>query len=547
MIRPRSLVCLAVVLLAGPIRADEVPLASRVESLGLFKNGLAVVKRSVACPGPGTYRIEDVPNPVHGTFWVESAAKVSVTVTSRQIEVPARAGLNTDLQTELAGKNVIIHFRDGTIPVASGVVVDLPREKGDSAWNRTYERPDYRYYYGETGRAALPGGRYLLLSSSNGRTYVDLSMIASLKADGQGETVKRRVPVLILNVEGDKNEPTPVHISYLTKGMAWAPSYRVDLNDSRKLSIEQQAVVKNEMTDVKDAEIQLISGFPSVQFSHVVSPMSMETTWANFFGQLNQRISQGSDLSRNMRQQAVISNSLNNEPALDLSATPTGEGVDLHFQSIGKRTLGEGDSLSLSVAKAQADYERIIEWIVPDTRNAMGHFIQDYERQQDPDKYQDAAWDAVRFKNPLGFAMTTAPAAIYSNGRFNGQRQSFWVNNGEQTTLHITKALSLRTRAIEQEDQAANREVVYIGGRQFRKVGVKGELLVNNHRKEEVKMVVRRQFSGDLLRADGEPRVGLREEGVYSVNRRYEMSWTFPLKSGEEKTLKYEYTVLVAH
>jgi hypothetical protein len=55
------------------IQAEEIPVKSRLVSLGLFKNGLAVVRKAVSIPGPGTYRIDDVPEPVHGTFWIESA------------------------------------------------------------------------------------------------------------------------------------------------------------------------------------------------------------------------------------------------------------------------------------------------------------------------------------------------------------------------------------------------------------------------------------------------------------------------------------------
>jgi hypothetical protein len=36
-------------------------------------------------------------------------------------------------------------------------------------------------------------------------------------------------------------------------------------------------------------------------------------------------------------------------------------------------------------------------------------------------------------------------------------------------------------------------------------------------------------------------------EGVYSVNRRNDLLWTLPLKSGEQRKLKYTYTVLVPH
>ena len=36
--------------------AKETPVESRIVSLGLFKNGLAVAKRAVTVPRPGTYR-----------------------------------------------------------------------------------------------------------------------------------------------------------------------------------------------------------------------------------------------------------------------------------------------------------------------------------------------------------------------------------------------------------------------------------------------------------------------------------------------------------
>ena len=62
---------------------------------------------------------------------------------------------------------------------------------------------------------------------------------------------------------------------------------------------------------------------------------------------------------------------------------------------------------------------------------------------------------------------------------------------------------------------------------------------------EAINLVIRRRFSGELLRADGEPKSTLREEGVYSVNKRNELLWTLTLKPGEERKLTYRYTVLV--
>ena len=84
-----------------------------------------------------------------------------------------------------------------------------------------------------------------------------------------------------------------------------------------------------------------------------------------------------------------------------------------------------------------------------------------------------------------------------------------------------------------------------VGGRRFQRTLVKGELTASNHRNETLKLLIRRRFSGDLVQADGEPECTLLEEGVWSVNKRNELTWTLELQPGGETTLAYEYTVLV--
>src|SRR5205807_3756335 len=83
---------------AGGVPAEEKAAESRVVSVGLFKNGLAVVRREVTLPGPGTYRLGAMPDAVHGTFWVESDAKVEARVREREIDVPAPEAGEVPLQ-----------------------------------------------------------------------------------------------------------------------------------------------------------------------------------------------------------------------------------------------------------------------------------------------------------------------------------------------------------------------------------------------------------------------------------------------------------------
>jgi hypothetical protein len=526
------------------VRAEDPQLIhSRILSLGLFKNGLAVVRRTLEVSGEGEFQLADLPEVVHGTFWIESDRPVQVRLTTREIDAPLSQVPGSDYQHELPGAEVTIHFRDANMRSITGKVLPLPDEK-HRGWDRNYEPPSNISWASSSGR--VEPSRSLVIQTQEGRMYIDSSAIAAVQVKGDPAPVRRSVPVMLLRIDHASGAAAPqsssITISYLAKGMAWAPNYHVDLSDPRTLTIAQQAVIRNELEDFQDAEVMLISGFPSIEFGHVRSPISPGSTLASFFNQLNQHIDGGRRSNVTM-QQAVTSNAFQADD-VQLPPAEQGEGVDLYVQSVGKLSMRQGDSILLNVDHASGDYERIVEWKVADLRDVYGSLASDWERQQSPEKFENTAWDSVRFRNPFTKPMTTAPAMIVTGSAFNGQRTSTWANPGEQSTLQITKALSVRTRALE-FDEGGERETREIAGRKFRKSIVKGELSVSNSRSLPITIVIRRQFSGDLIEASDSPKSALREEGVYSINRRNELTWTLQIEPGAEKVLTYRYAVLV--
>ncbi len=518
---------LALLLLAIAIRAEDTPAKGKVVAVDLFKNGLAVVKCEVTLGKAGTYLLADVPQPVHGTFWAESTAVVETAVKMRDIEVPAAEAAPGDPQDDFAGKKVTITLKGANRSPVVGTMLKLKPAKGDGT--------------------PVAHGRFLVVQTGKGRTYVDAAEVSSIEAEDAGDKVTRRQPRMLLTLKETDKAETKVTLHYLTHGMAWSPSYRLDISDPKTLTLEQHAVVKNELADLDGVEVRLISGFPSVQFAHVRSLLSPGTTLASFFSELDSgpRRRYADTASNSVQGQWVQGQGFNPfvPSGAALGAIPTGEGVDLHYQPIGQRSLAVGDTLSLTVAKGKAEYERVVEWVVPDNRDEYGY----HDRNGRRDDENDSAWDSLKFKNPLKFPMTTAPATVTANGAFNGQRTSYWVNAGEETVLRVEKALSVRTRATENEVADGNREVVWVGGRQYRRSTVSGELAVSNNRKETVPLIIRRRFSGELVKADSDPKASLHAEGVYSVNKRNELDWNLTLKGGETKTLKYSYTVLVGN
>jgi len=530
-------------LLAGA-HASEAVVDAPVVSVGLFKNGLCLVEREATLPGPGAYRVDCMPEPVHGTLWVHGAVPVEVRMTVREEAVPVGQALGLDLHKALAGRRVVLHLRDKERSPVSGTVLGAP-EGAHEDWARDY-RPQ-RHYYSSISRprGQQPSRTFLVVDTDRGIALVEPHEVLYAQVQDVGEVPETR-PTLVLTVGEGAPEPTAVRIRYLSKGLAWAPSYEVDISNADRLTVRQKAVVKNELEDLDGARLSLISGFPSIEFAHVTSPLSLGTTWAQFFQEINREPPSGHAATYNvaLQQRAAPGRGAEAFAGIDWSATPHGQGPDMHYQDLGPTTLREGESLAVQVAAGEATYERIVEWIVPDTRRADGRHVPEHERRNDPDKYRDAAWDAVRFRNPLEFPMTTAPAMVVSDGRFHGQRMSYWTNPGEQATVHVTKALSVRTRSTEQEEEGT-RELVWIGGDDYRKTTVQGTLSVTNHRDEAIRLVIRRRFSGELLEADGEPTRVLREEGAWSVNKRNELFWTVRLGRGEDLTLTYRYAVLV--
>jgi hypothetical protein len=527
--------------------AEETSLKTRVTSLGLFKNGLAVVQRTAEIAGAGVYRIEDVPEPLHGTYWIESDAKISTRVTQRDIELPIGKVAPGNFQEDLAGREVVVHFSEQGLEPVSGTVMELDPPQGSAAWSRRYEQPSYPYYsssimsYNDNRALSAPSaGRFLLLKTKDGQAYLDQSKIAYLEAKGNAGLARRRKAVLLLNVSETKSKNSTITICYLAKGIAWAPSYRVDLSDPKMLVLKQSAVVKNELESFADAQVRLISGYPSVHFGHVVSPLAPKQTWSNFFQQLS---TTNSPMSNIATQQVVMNNPRNSDNEFDLSAVPDGDGVDLHYRDIGRQTLDEGDALALETASAKAAYDRIVEWTMPDGHDSYGRNVSDYERKRDPEKFEEGVWDAVRFRNPLNFPMTTAPATFFSDGKFNGQQMSYWVNTGEETSIHVTKALSVRTKCSVQEIDAGKNLVINF--HTYRNPTLECMLQANNHRNESITLVVRRRFSGDVISAEREPKQTQLEADVDSINKRNQFEWTITLKPGEEVQLRFRYKMMI--
>lgn len=521
----------------------ESPVVGKIKSLGLFKNGVVIVQEEIAVPATGRYTLTEVPAALHGTFFLTSDAQVETTITQRAVTQPLDASNKLDYQKDLAGKKVTIYFNQAGIEPLSGVVATLPEKSERSAMNGNSSSFRNSFAYNYSSDIVAASGEKLVLNTVAGQTILNQASISRIDIQQGTTSVTRKQPAMVFNVKTDK--PTAIQLFYLTRGISWAPSYRIDLADSNRLTIEQTALIVNELKPFSGANVSLISGFPKIECENVYAPFSPGSSLKVFFQQLSNR----SNPRQNdyMAQQAIVYNAL--PPTLpdtgDSAAAVSGEGADIHYQNIGARSMNPGDCLSLSNGKQNADYERVVEWTIPDTRDAWGRYQDNDRNGEAVDKSE--LWDMIRFRNPFSFPMTTAPATIVAQDRFMGQNSSFWAAPGEMTKIPVTKSMSVRGRAAEYEKEAGNEGIQYvdINGNRYRRATVEVELTLVNRRAEAVKMLVNRRFAGDLTETVADAKVVALADDLSYLNRKREIQWELTLSSGETKVLKYVYTTLI--
>lgn len=518
--------------------------APTVESVAMFKNGLVVVRSSFQVDAPGDHVWVDPPDAVHGAFFVESVPGVVIRSTTRLMKPEGPQLPSGNLQRDLAGAGVLVTMlgEGGQLAEVIRGKVWTPPAPDRAGWNTDYATTGGRrygsYYPANAGRAATGStGSWLVMEVEGQRRFLPTSRIGAVGVEG--EAAQRPLeprPVMVFSVPAAGK----VQLTYLTKGMAWMPAYQVDLLAADRVRLRQTAVVRNELMNLKKTSLELISGYPNIKFAHVSSPLTPGSTLAAFFQQISHEGggSQGGAISQQIAFNTIANRA--SESVMPLPQPDAGAPAeDLHYENIGVHALSEGDSLSLEVATAEASCQRIVEWKVPDYRDDHGR-LQRHRTRTD----EDDPWDAVQFANPLKFPMTTAAVSILEDGRFRGQSMANWTAPGQNASIKVNKALTVRGEHSEVEEEG-KREIVWIAGDDYQRTVVSGTLKVSNARADTVKMVIRTDFSGELIEAEGDPVKSLRADGARAANPHRQLVWTVDLDGGASKTLKYRYAVLV--
>ena len=340
----------------------------------------------------------------------------------------------------------------------------------------------------------------------------------------------------------------PFEITYMSKGVSWAPSYRINLLDDKRLRLTMSTVIRNEMMSFRNAEVQLISGFPSLEFANRFSLIVPGITLNSFF----QQLASGNPASLGGAAVAVMSQMMSpraGESRPQHEATNfdipdmKNEGIgDIHYRGIGRVSLGKDQSMHLKLEEAETPYRRIVEWDIPARRNGKGDLT---------NAGASDLWDTIRFANPFASPLTTAAAQTTEGSKILGQSILYWTNPGQTINHRVTKSLSVNG-TINETEVDRERPFVFFNppwnNVRYRNPDTEGEIKLKNYRSSPADVVVKLGFCGEFVSSSREPSEHrVLPSPANTVNKSNHLFWNLTLAPGEEISINYTYSVLIPH
>ncbi|MDB6123411.1 MAG: hypothetical protein JWQ71_2404 [Pedosphaera sp.] len=519
--RPKSAGFLLIATLSLACSVFAVEKAATLKTLGrmpvkeitVFKDGHAFVAQEGAMPvnAKGNVLMNYLPAPVVGTFWPYAADKsaklTGVTASQRRISVERTALNLRELLEANIGAEAIITEKNTNKYAAT--IMGIPTRSSEEL--ESTSPPN-------SGEKLPESGNLILLKTSDGVKAVNIDQIqdVTFKQMNKSAAAKEEFRnLLTLKLDWGKRQPASsanVGLLYLQKGVRWIPSYKVSLDGNGNAFIKLQATLINELTDLEDANVNLVVGVPTFSFKDTIDPIALQQTAA----QLSQYFQ--NDQSGNLRN-SMLANNFNNSimsqqvarasdyqnPIDEGQSDGTDSGVgdstkneDLFVFNAGHVTLKKGERMVLALAEFTIPYKDVFTLELPFAPPAeMDQYNRNAQQQEMARLLKTPkVMHKIRLTNKSHYPLTTAPALIFRDGRVLSQGMMTYTATDAASDLTITTAVDIAAKKSDIETGRTPRAVV-VRGNEYVRVDLAGKIVLTNHRAQVSEIEVTRFVLGN--------------------------------------------------
>jgi len=476
-------VCLALGLGHSTAQADPVLIDSSVKRISMFKNGVGIVSHQLGIDGSGDYRIAPLPEATWGSLWLTSHPSARLDrVRAREAE----------------------YLR----PVTRDEIVQAFKDQ-----------------FGEMSVISLP------------EDTLDWEIL---------RPVKGPVMDLTINVAERASLDNPeIGMTYLAKGIAWAPSVVIDLQDEDKASVSVKAVVINDLMDLNEVDLEFIAGYPNLKFLDAPTPMSLEPL-PHLLGAISQagrgegarsHLTNNRYLLQQRFESAPHSAGVPTRPAFPTGPVMGEDAGDLYFYQVPKVTLAKGERGYFPLAQAEVPTKLIHTWDIASFTDTFGRFQQHIADQQ------QVIWHELELTNATKQPWTTSAAMVRRDGRVLGQDTMFYTAPGATTRVKITQAVGVETR-IEETELEREFNSSKFSGSSYHKVLAEGQLEIINHKSEPITIEITKHVSGEVKSVEGDAEIVKLNRMVSGPNSLNKLQWKVEVQPDEKNAVKltYNYT-----
>jgi hypothetical protein len=525
--------------------------SAELRQVSLFKNGLGFFVSEVTIPDKvKSFSIVPEAAVSHGTFWVSYPPKVAVeSIVARQVEGKEQVEATTiaDLLKANIGKKVKIYLADKTETAVEGKLINVTEEERKTPPN-PYEpgrviSVENHAYYGMRNMVLLDTGQGQVAVGAERIVRVDFTdKEPALKCEKKSNAV--RLDISLKKAAGGQK----LVISYLAKGVNWAPSYMLDISEPNKARLAAKAEIMDEVCDFNGVDVRLVTGFPNLQFADIAGPITMKENLAQFLQSLIRGQSERgrADVMSNVMTQRAFAGDMAREEASVMPAYGAAElgktAEDLFLYPVEKVRLAKGEVGYFPLFTESVPYQHIYRWEIPDYVNPEGGFYDDQSRQRREPEQE--VWHCIRLDNGMKMPWTTAPAEIIKDGAILGQDTLNYTPVKEKATVKITRAVNVKAEQIELEKDR-KRDAGHWYNYNWDLVTVEGKLSVTNNQEKPITLEVTKMLSGEVKTMQPDAKLEKLAKSLRMVNANVRLTWTAELGPGEKKDFTYNYEVYV--
>jgi hypothetical protein len=525
----------------------------KIERIALFKNGLGYATAVATFPDKVTnVKIGHLPVPSYGTFWVGYPKNVKVRRLITSMETTDEIGVASGVDELLRlnpGRQVLLHTSAGPTGERATILGTIqpspipPTTEPPNPYFMDFRRSPERPYYAGYPQPAPPAA--VLIATDN--DIVALNPGNILRADFRGggpinmPTNHQKRPAIRMELE----EPaggSKFSVSYLARGITWVPSYRIDLSDEKTAQFSAEAQIINEMTDIETAQIDLVTGFPNIQFPDVPNPVAMSQPLADFLRSLSTGRAEGGERNRYLgQQQAVLLNNMefDSAPLPSYSAAAQGQTAeDLFLYPLPKLSIKSGETVTIPLFTSEMPYRHLYTWKIPDQLDGEN------PRQRPEGKTAEEIWHVCRLVNAAKMPLTTAVAEFVKGGQFVGQDTCFYTAVGAETSIRINRAMNVHAEEAEVEVER-KRNAANFYGYGYDLVKLTGELKIRNRIEKSIDLEISKELSGEVLAKSHDAKDVQTARGLKQVNPKHSLTWLTTVNSGEEVKITYSYQLYI--